>query len=341
GWTLAQSNRTEAPKPRAFPWAPLAVATALAFIGAALAARSTRGASSEAVPSATAFAAADSQAPDPATARAALVATIERVLDGDNEARAPQEAGEAGQALNRLLDGLALVKERIDQKARVQALARLSSGLAHDLRHPVGNVKTFKGLLATEPNDATLMDEYLSLVDTEIDRVDKFVEGFSELARPVMYNPTRLAVRGLVEKCLGEIRPAADVKKVVILAEHAPDAMVLADEMHLGRAILEVLEFSLQATRSGGEIRVWTGEAPDGVAVEVRDAGQGTPLEGVEGIFDSYLTRGRGGGGLSLAMARRLVVEMGGRVSARTDGERGSLYRIVFAPMDHETPYDE
>jgi len=71
----------------------------------------------------------------------------------------------------------------------------------------------------------------------------------------------------------------------------------------------------------------------------VLDSGPGFKPEDLPHVFDPFFSRRRGGTGLGLAIVQRIVVEHGGRVTARNRDESGACLEIVLpcaGPPGHE-----
>jgi signal transduction histidine kinase len=112
-----------------------------------------------------------------------------------------------------------------------------------------------------------------------------------------------------------------------------------ANESRVGQVILNLLVNAAQAMPEGhadiNEIRVATRQDEGGWAVvEVSDTGSGIAPQNLERIFDPFFTTKPVGvgTGLGLALCRRIVDELGGRIEVQSEVGRGTTFRVAFPP---------
>jgi len=85
---------------------------------------------------------------------------------------------------------------------------------------------------------------------------------------------------------------------------------------------------ALQAMPLGGEL-ILSAAQRDGVAlIDVIDTGKGIPKDALDKIFHAYYTSKKGGTGLGLAMAKRIVQEHGGRITVTSEPGKGSDFTL-------------
>jgi signal transduction histidine kinase len=102
------------------------------------------------------------------------------------------------------------------------------------------------------------------------------------------------------------------------------------------QVLINLIENSLKFGRSAPvkRIAVRVGEAGDRVRIEVADTGPGIPAGDLKKIFNDFhragnaVTSAAGGTGIGLALVRRFVALLGGRVSAANNPEAGCTIRI-------------
>ena len=128
----------------------------------------------------------------------------------------------------------------------------------------------------------------------------------------------------------GELRHRAHLVK-----RYEPVSRVFADESRLGQVFLNLLMNAVQAIPEGdaanNEISVWVRSGPFGsVAIDVSDTGTGIAPELLDRIFDPFFTTkpvGMGTG-LGLSICHRILHDLGGALSVRSEPKRGSTFTI-------------
>jgi signal transduction histidine kinase len=112
------------------------------------------------------------------------------------------------------------------------------------------------------------------------------------------------------------------------------EAPARCDEKVLARALRNLLENALRASRDRGRVEVRVG-VEDGVAtIEVADRGLGVREEDFGRIFEPYFSTHDSGTGLGLPIARRIVEAHGGTITASNRAAGGLAVRIAVPLAD-------
>lgn len=166
-------------------------------------------------------------------------------------------------------------------------------------------------------------------------RIDRMVRDLKDFAREGQSAARRqpLDVNDMVSSVLelaGHFVRSATRRLSVSLAEGLP--RVLGDRVHLEQLVLNLLQNACQALpdREHG-ISVRT-RFDDGVVIEVTDQGVGIAPGDLAHITEPFFTtrRERGGTGLGLVVAQRIVNEHGGRLLFRSEPGQGTVAAVVL-----------
>jgi len=109
---------------------------------------------------------------------------------------------------------------------------------------------------------------------------------------------------------------------------------VAADEAQLRQVLDNLIENAVKYSPGGGEVRVAVQDAGDVVRFAVADSGLGIPPAERSRIFEKFyrldpdMTRGIGGTGLGLYIARELVRRVKGRIWVEPNSDRGSVFNV-------------
>ena len=127
------------------------------------------------------------------------------------------------------------------------------------------------------------------------------------------------------------IRPQADAQNVRVTVEDTcPGCMVMADTDLLKQSILNVAVNSLEAMRTGGELRVVSRVEDKECALLIEDTGPGIPPEIRDKIFNLYFTTKPSGTGIGLAMAYRIMQLHGGTITIDSEPGKGTCCRLAL-----------
>ncbi len=217
-------------------------------------------------------------------------------------------------------------EEAASRAARGDAIARMAAAVAHDIRNPLGIIRTAVDLVRERSQDALGPGERAKLDDVlgEVERLRRLTQDFLELsAEPALHaEPVDLAELA-EEAARGSAALHPDVEVRLAVSALPP---VRADAARLKQVLANLLSNAAEAGARTVEIR---GEAAgEAVRVAVRDDGPGIDPVVRERLFEEFATGRAGGTGLGLAVSRRIVERHGGTLGLAEGGGPGATFEI-------------
>jgi len=233
------------------------------------------------------------------------------------------------------LESIKTVQSLVSYSAKLAALGRLTSGVAHEVKNPLNAMMIHVELLKERLEDADAdVRQSLEVIGSEIRRLDRVVQGFLKFMRPqeLALKPVDLnAMLQSVGALLEAESQSHGVRFVLELDAALPP--VSADEELLRQAFINILQNAVQAMPNGGAVRIRTRpEDLDWVRVVVTDQGVGIAPEDVDKIFKLYYTSKPGGSGIGLSVVYRIVQLHDGTVEAKSQPGRGTAM-VVRLPV--------
>jgi two-component system sensor histidine kinase HydH len=219
---------------------------------------------------------------------------------------------------------------------RLAALGQLTAGLAHELRNPLGTMKTSAEMLSRQvAGENALAKEMAGFIASEVDRTNSLITRFLDFARP---QHLKLATADITVMLDGAIARFEREQKnmgtsVTVFKNYSPDVpRVRFDAELMERVIANLLVNAAQASPPGGIVTVKTLSDPDEVEVAVIDRGSGIDPKNIENIFNPFFTTKSDGIGFGLAIISKILDEHGGRITVESSLGEGSVFR-VFLPL--------
>jgi signal transduction histidine kinase len=232
-----------------------------------------------------------------------------------------------------LFADLTEAQRRAEEGRLAESLAQLgemAGGVAHELRNGLATLRGYLTLIERRPDEDSIAD-FLSEIRGEADHLERVLQDFLSFARPGTARVRELSLDRLLRRAAAD--PALDGVEVRV---QASDVVLRGDSQLLERAVRNLLHNAAQAEREAGRpglIEVAVTLEPEGVEVAIEDRGPGLPEEIRARLFHPFATGRRGGVGLGLALAHRIVVLHGGRIRLE-DRPGGGTRALLSFPRD-------
>ncbi|HJZ87222.1 MAG TPA: HAMP domain-containing sensor histidine kinase [Polyangia bacterium] len=230
-------------------------------------------------------------------------------------------------------DEIALLTEAVEQMrrslaARDERMQMMLSGIAHEVRNPLGGMELYAGLLRDELAADPDKLAQLGRIERELGHLKTVVADFLEYARrprPELCEVDCQALLQDVRDVLGKDCAEAAVNCAV----EAPGAVrAAADANQLRRVLLNLGRNAIQATPRGGRVTLLCENGAERVRIQVKDSGAGIPPEHLPNIFLPFYTTKEKGTGLGLAFVREIVRDHGGAISVSSEPGHGTTFTI-------------
>jgi len=228
---------------------------------------------------------------------------------------------------------------------RLEAVAELSSSLAHEIKNPLASIRSSVEQLARSSRSNADEKFLANLIVRESDRLSRLLSEFLDFSRVRVTECRAMDLHQVAEAAIRLVRQhpecGADAR---ITLEGGPTPME-GDEDLLHRVVSNLVLNAVQAVgkRGGAAVTVRTGVAaphdlPGGagienpVALRVTDNGPGIPEEFQGRLFEPFATArvGGGGTGLGLANVQRAVQAHRGLVLVDSKVGHGTTFTVYF-----------
>lgn len=225
--------------------------------------------------------------------------------------------------VSRLFSRQMRLERRNSELDRMAYVGTLAAGLAHEIRNPLGAMKLHVENISDEIADQKdgwrdAAVEAARRIEREVGQLNSTLSRFLEFAVPAKADldvfPLRAAVADLLEWRAEELKRA----DIAWEFDSPPDdqTRVRGDRRQLTQSIGHVLSNAIDAVAGAvkRQVRVEIRRQGHAITLAVRDTGPGFPLETLEHAFEVFFTTKKGGSGLGLAVARKVIEAHGGTI---------------------------
>ena len=236
-----------------------------------------------------------------------------------------------GATLNDMAAALGRAYDDLARSERAHAFGMVAAGLAHDLKHPVGDLHAM--MLRSRGVEGAEVNRLLAdAARRAVPRLMAMVDQLRDLGRAGRRRDAEFRAGALLEALDGFDARARE--KAVTLEGHAPDGpvLVMADGMLLSRAIENLVSNALDATPPGGRVTLAIAALSSGeLEIRVRDTGPGIAPELQADMFRPFCTSDADKGlGLGLYVVQRVVEAHGGTLEVGRLPEGGTEFVLVL-----------
>ena len=254
---------------------------------------------------------------------------------------------EAAVAVVRDLSRIRQLEAEVRRGETLAAAGRMAVGLAHEIRNPLGAIRGAVQLLGRELPPASPLQEYTTVLLTEVDRVNRIIEMLLDLARPVTVRPVPVNLHQLLERVALLTEELARDKRVTIVRRYDPSLPpILGDEDRLVQVFHNLVRNGIEAMKDGGELALATRVSMNPlfakvdmgagqrtmVEVQVLDEGSGIPAAARGRIFDPFFTTKERGLGLGLAICHQIMEQHRGAIQIESIEGHGTTV-TCFLPI--------
>lgn len=218
--------------------------------------------------------------------------------------------------------------------------AEFVSAASHEMKTPLAGIRAYVELLLDgEAEDDETREEFLSVIDTQADRLQRLIENLLNLARieagVEKVDKQNQSLNELLENAHSVVQPSSDQKDIKLVVDLSPMYLgVLADRDMLMQSAINLLSDAIKYTEPGGKVTLRSRMEENAAVFEVEDTGVGLSDEDCEKVFDKFYRVKKDqkmapGTGLGLPLAKHIVEDVhGGSLTVSSRLGTGSVFRV-------------
>lgn len=208
--------------------------------------------------------------------------------------------------------------------------------LAHEIKNPLVSINTFAQLLPRYQNGLQFKENFLTEVNNDIQRLNKFLEKLITISLPLELNLQTRDIEEALKEALSCLRDTNYPQGISLDWKRSNLPFVSFDSQKLKEALENILRNAIEAMPKGGALALSASLAnEDFVEIRLQDTGEGIAAQDLPQIFLPFFTTKDGHSGLGLTLAKRIIEAHGGFIEAKSKVGAGSIFSI-FLPIPVE-----
>jgi signal transduction histidine kinase len=221
---------------------------------------------------------------------------------------------------------LEIQKEK-EEKEKLQEISLITAGINHEIRNPLHSLYLSYQMLEPRLDPADTEAAFHShALKREIKRIQDIIERFSSLTHSL---PVRKESFDL-SHFFAELQSAwaEREKELHVTVDLEAGVRMVSDRNLLGQVLDNIVRNAAEAGANRVVIRLRAHK--DTLQLTIRDNGPGIKAEQLKSIFDPFVSFKSRGSGIGLALAKKIIMQLGGRIEAGSVEGEGAEFRIVL-----------
>lgn len=250
--------------------------------------------------------------------------TVSPIRDSDGTIRAFASTCRDMRSRNKM-------EELLRRSEKLTTVGQLAAGVAHEIRNPL---TTLRGFLQLQLQSKSLNLSHVSLMLSELDRINLIVGEFLILAKPQATKFVTKDVRDVLQDVLRFLDSEAHLHNIVfrtVITEEA--CLISCEENQLKQVFINLLKNGIEAMPQGGPIHISIQNKGSSIAISITDEGVGIPEEMISKIGDPFFTGKETGTGLGIMVSQRIINSHHGTLEIQSQVNVGTSVKVTLPTL--------
>lgn len=231
----------------------------------------------------------------------------------------------------------------LNESEKLASIGKMAAMMAHEIRNPLGAISNSVGVLKKYSLRPDETNELLTLVEDEMERLNKLTEDFLSFAKPSQLRRNTTDLNTVLAETLILLNTEKMKSSGIIFQKSfAPDIpLLMLDRNHIKQVFINILMNSIQAMPTGGVVAIQTKhmKEEDEVEITFADTGIGMAEDDLSQVFQPFYTTKDKGLGLGLNIIQKIVKEHGGYIALSSKEGEGTELKLRFPvnPANHQS----
>ncbi|WP_459195154.1 sensor histidine kinase [Nostoc sp. FACHB-892] len=214
------------------------------------------------------------------------------------------------------------------QKTEIQLLESILHRVGHQLRNSLGLIGLYAYNLRLGLKDSP-WQEQATIIGESIQNLDTNLNELIDCSQSTKLRVTLRDLRSLVIESITNLQPLIEQKKLKI---SIPDTSTILkiDRLQMKQVFDNILSNAVHFSPNSGTITCSWQVFQDEVLIKISDQGTGLSHEDLQKVFTPFYSRRRGGTGLGLTIAKKIILDHQGSIWAQVLSERGAQFSVIL-----------
>jgi len=227
------------------------------------------------------------------------------------------------------------IESQLARSEKLKAIGELAAGTAHEIRNPLTTIRGIIQFIHDKSLEKGVdcFDSYMQLLLSEVDRINKIISSFLDLAKPQKKTISLININELLNEVImlmtnESLQREISIKKY--LEESLPS--INGDKDELAQVFLNIIRNAFQAMTASGDLTIKSYPVSDHsyINIDFIDNGECIPEDIITKIFDPFFSTKEEGTGLGLAISNRIVNDHKGELKVSSVLGEGTKFTVIL-----------
>ena len=228
------------------------------------------------------------------------------------------------------------------QENKMAAVGQLATGVAHEIRNPLGLIRNYVYLLRKQSPTEPMLIKAISVIEESVDKASNIIDNLLNFSRLSDEMESKVALKPFIEKII-------DLNEKLMNRSKLSYRLILEDvsihikEESLKHIVINLMNNAIDAMTDGGQLTIWLYKKKEQVNIHIIDRGEGMSEETLNKLYDPFFTTKKvgEGTGLGLYIAFNELQKNDGKINVISKLNKGTIFKIQFTDKIKDGGGDE
>jgi polar amino acid transport system substrate-binding protein len=218
------------------------------------------------------------------------------------------------------------------QTNKMIAVGQLAAGMAHEIRNPLGIIRTQSYLLRLSENQDKSANKSLDFIDSSVNRASSIIENILNFSRLTGNKKDCVNLKDIIQKIIEMHNDIIKKENIKVSLECNIEEKLNLNTESMEHIVLNLISNAVDAMENGGELKLRAYVEDGNIIILCEDTGYGIDEGDIQNIFNPFFTTkelGKGTG-LGLFIVYSEVEKMGGKIDVSSKLGEGTRFTITI-----------
>lgn len=236
-----------------------------------------------------------------------------------------------------LIDRDRRMRKQAEQDRSLRSIGQAATAIVHDLKNPLISILGFaRRIREGKGNPAEAAD----IISSAAENMQKIVHDVLDFSRPLQLTCVEEDMGNIVRQAVDLCKTKAENAQVNLLIDIPEQSMgVEVDRFQVQRALVNLINNAIEASGNEQRVTISVSSGSSSLNIVIQDHGAGMDDGIIENIFTPFYTRKKGGTGLGMPIAKKIIDSHHGKITVSSRSGRGTVVTVELpslTPMDRK-----